>query len=200
MHEQIPEMKGRGNMRGIRVIVALLVCVVMSSCAGLSSEGKTGPAGEDASAGSSAGYLRVVKTFERPWQVACSGEECGSAGLASFDTPLPRGVESFDVTVTVTMDYTLSASDTAQLHVFHCPNDSPPVPCPIQFLPPDLLPLSSSVDPTTTTLSWAGRNFGAGGFEGWHYQLEALVFDGSGDSKARMSGSKMTVVVEMTRG
>ncbi len=104
------------------------------------------------------------------------------------------------MTVTVTMDYMLSASDAALLHLFYCPKDTPPIPCPLQFLPPDPLPLSSAADPTTTTLSWVGRNFGVGDYEGWHYSLLAELQLGSGDARAKMSGSKMTVVVEMTRG
>lgn len=188
-------------MRRITLFVVLLACTVLSSCAGLSSEEQGGPTDAVTSVGSGAGYFRVVKIFERPWHIECSEERCISGRtLASFDIPLPRGLESFDVTVTVTAEYTLSASDTAQLHVWYCPIDTPPLPCPRQFLSPDLLPLSSSVDPTTTTLSWFGDDFPAGSYEGWHYQLQALVFNRSGDSEARMSGSKMTVVVEMARG
>lgn len=70
-----------------------------------------------------------MKTFERPWQVACSGGECGQEFLASIDTAVPGGVTSFDVTVTLMMDYMLRASDAAQLHLFYCPIDTPPVPC-----------------------------------------------------------------------
>lgn len=89
-------------MRRIGILIVVLAFTALSSCAGLSPEGELGPTGD---ADVASGHLRVVKVFERPWEVDCSGEECGSATLASFDTPLPQGVESFDVTVTVTLDF-----------------------------------------------------------------------------------------------
>lgn len=187
-----------GVPRTKRLLALSTIPLIIAAWAWSSAGGTGVTASLDAS--EAAPFMRVVKVVDHPWHKTCTGVECGSTDypIRSFDTAIPTGVARFDVVLTLTINFRLSAADRAASHVFHCPNADLPVPCPLSFLAPDLLPLAPTKGATTTTLQWYGKGFPTADYLGWHYELHAQFVDGSGDGQVTISGSKMVASFEMT--
>ena len=82
------------------------------------------------------------------WSYLCGGDSCVSSILVPLDVTTPSGTTSFDVVVTLTLDYRTSAKDIGLVEMRYRTVGGPHGP-----MPPKTYPLTSR-SRTTTTLTW----------------------------------------------
>ena len=136
----------------------------------------------------SSGVSRLERTTVLRWASFCESDDCGIATTPIRYTT-PTDVASVDVTLSVTLDYKTSRGDTANAGVSL--DDGTP---PYDALRPSY-PLGTSRTPTSTTLTWARRDLPASG-RAYTFWLSVASRDGNRDGASRVSGSRMTVVIE----
>jgi hypothetical protein len=148
--------------------------------------------------GNPPGYLRVVRTIDQAWNVQCVNDPCSTTPRFTLDIPTPRHVQSFDLVLTVTMDYRTTPKDWATAAVFKCPALNPPPPCAFLLLDPGPFPLApaSTGGGSTISLSWSGKGLSAG-YRAWRFELLITPMDGSGDNAVTITGRRVTAVFEM---
>ena len=170
--------------------VALAV-LVLASCAEVS--GQTGdpavlrPAPE--------GFRRIVRTQDRFREFTCTDPSaCQPATVAVWPVPDPRGPGEFQLVITLTFSYRLSAGDLAHLGIStSCPLTDPPSPCPTPA-PSRTMPLTFHDGPMTTTVTWAlPPRDGPGSFVYFMADLD----DRSDDGSIHLVTRRVTAVFEM---
>jgi hypothetical protein len=140
--------------------------------------------------------LRVVQTHNGAWVLKCFGFPCGGGSSVSAVVPTPDGADTFDVVVTVTMDYATSPGDRAGARMFYCRGARGYCYSPFRYLAPGSFPLATSTG-DSVTLAWAANGLKADP-DGWTYGMWLSLHDGSGDDKAQISGKVSAAVFEMT--
>ncbi len=174
-------MLGPRRWGRLMVAGAAALALTTTACAGLGA-GSSSRRGVAAAGSDPAGYLRVVRTADKAWSVECINDPCSSTPRFSTNVPVPDGVMSFDLVLTVTMQYTTTRRDWGEAEVTYCPYAIPPPPCAYLTLEPGRFPLASAAMPggATTTMTWSKKGLSAG-YSAWHYQLLITPWDGSGD-------------------
>jgi len=180
-----------------RLAIAAVLTSSASACAAVGSRAAPLASGGTGT-GNPPGYLRVVRTLDRGWSVQCVNDPCSTTPRFSFDIPTPSGVKSFDLVLTVTMQYRTTPLDRAEASVFYCPALSPPPPCAYLLLKPGQFPMAPAAtgDGSTVSLSWSGKGFSAS-YEAWRYELLITPFDGSGDNAVKVNSRLVTAVFDM---
>lgn len=92
----------------------------------------------------------LIRATQRtgPWSFACGGDTCVSSVLDPLNVTTPSGATSFDVVVTLTLDYRTSAKDIGLVEMRYRTLGGPH-----GAMPPKTYPLTST-SRTTTTLTW----------------------------------------------
>jgi hypothetical protein len=173
--------RARIALVGVGLALGLLVAVTSSA----SQPAQTGA--------DSTGVSRVERTiiFPSPWRSTCSGNACTVRTLFSIPMATPAGTPAVDVTVTVSLDYRITAGDFARAHLRFGPQSGSLV-----AMPPGRFPLRSTTgDADATTLSWAAQNITGGG-QTYVFELSIHAHDGSSDRRATVTGTRLTAVVE----
>jgi hypothetical protein len=136
----------------------------------------------------SGGLASGEATFERSWTITCTPNACEQLPIGYLELSTPANV---DVVATATLEYKTSAGDRARLELFYTPSGTPG---PRITMPPGKFHLSSATF-SSTTLSWAQKDVPGGG-QGYFFQAGISAEDNDGDGKARVSGARVTLVVE----
>jgi hypothetical protein len=172
----------------------VLVALGVSSCARVPVTASRAQASTTASPVPATKVLRVVKTVQGRWGGSCTvGCSVGAPVFATI--PTPAGAARFDVVVTVTMDYAISARDTGRVGLIYCRAELG-VDCPFHgvLMLPGRFPIASS---HTITLTWVAKGLRSDS-QGWIYSSDIELHDGSGDDKVTIHGNVATAVFEMT--
>jgi len=187
----------RNTMAGFAVVATLALCGSGCAAVGSGTASRAGTGGPAAVA-DPPGYLRVVRTADRSWSVECINDPCSTSPRFSVNVPTPQGVTSFDLVLTVTMQYTTTPKDWAEASVFFCPYANPPPPCAFLLLEPGRFPIAPAATGGggTATLTWSGKGMSAG-YKAWHYELLVTPYDGSGDRAVTVTGHLVTAVFDM---
>lgn len=92
----------------------------------------------------------LIRATQRtgPWSFGCGSDTCVSSVLDPLDVTTPSGATSFDVVVTLTLDYRTSAKDIGLVQLRYRTVGGPH-----GTMPPRAYPLTST-SRTTTTLTW----------------------------------------------
>ena len=136
----------------------------------------------------SEGVSRVERRMMVSWASDCETDNCGIVTTPIAYTT-PAAPASVDLTLTVTLDYRTSRRDTARAGVSL--DDGTP---PFERMRPSY-PLTTARTPTTTTLTWMRRDVPAAGKE-YTFRLSVAPGDRNSDGGSRVSGTRMTVVIE----
>lgn len=140
-------------------------------------------------------FRRIVRQQARQYDFTCTDpSSCSPATIANWPVPDPRGPGEFQLVITLTFSYRLSAGDLAHLGISTtCPLTDPPSPCPTP-VPSRTMPLASHDGPMTTTVMWALHpRDGPGSFVHFMADLD----DRSGDGSVRLATRRVTAVFEM---
>lgn len=144
------------------------------------------------------GHVRVERTLELDdrWRVATGSDFGNVVQLFSESVDTPSSAEEMDVVVSVSLDARTSKSDMASLSVTHHVQNG--FPHPPGRMPPGEFKLVSP-SPRIASVhhaSWAAR-LSTQGFP-VTFTLDVRADDGpDADRRARASGRKLTVVIEM---
>lgn len=177
------------DVRVRRLLAVAIAFLVLTSCADLRQ-----PRGASDRV-TPEGFLRIVKHLNPPSDFTCTDpSSCQFPTIASWPIPAPRGPGKYQLVISLTFAYRLSAGDLAHLGIStSCPLTDPPAPCPTP-VPYRTTPLASHDGPMTTTVTWAlpPRN----GPGSWVYFMAELD-DGSGDGSIHFVTRRVTAVFEM---
>lgn len=141
---------------------------------------------------------RITRSFaiRSRWEAICTPDGCGGLPIAWVDLATPGSPSDVSVAVIATFDFAVAGGDSAEAELVYTPARG--APGPRLTLPPGRFPIRPSNDSLTDsiTLSWGKRQIAGKGQE-YSFQLEILAKDDSGDSRASVSGSKVTLIVEL---
>lgn len=159
-----------------RLPAAALALLVLASCAQ-----DPGKPGSGAARSLPEGFRRIVRTQRQARDFTCTDPSaCQPATIAVWPVPDPRGQGDFQLVITLTFSYRLSAGDLAHLGIdTSCPLTEPPAPCPTPA-PRRMTPLTSHDGPMTTTVTWGlPARAGPGSFVYFMADLDDRSGDGS---------------------
>ncbi len=197
MNSRLRTAEGRRRATLQTLVVGL--ALLGQACGALAdpSTGGTSPVPSPVTRADSA-ITRVIRTFEykEPWRAQCDLAGCASVPIAWADVRTPPSLDSVGVVVTVTLDYLVEGPDYAEVELVYTAGGAPG---PRLTLPPGRFPLTSpqgSVVNTTTSMHWGRRRI-AGAGEEYSFQAEVIARDMDGDGGSSVSGSLITLVVEL---
>lgn len=186
----------RGATVGRRTLLGLICLSVGLLVAAVAIQGEANPTSHRSAS------RQIVKTyvFPRGWDARCDPEGCGNPTLASLNLRTSSSYSTFDLVVTATLDYRVSAGD--ELHVSTSYGGEQRR----RLLPmrPGDFPLSmqapaSPAPPlSTTTMSWAERGLKG---QGKTYRLVVGISprDRDGDGFVVSHGRRLTLVVRVNQ-
>lgn len=144
----------------------------------------------------SIGHRRIERTilFTDPWEARCDSRGCSIPKLIGVVASTPESVAAVDVVMWATLDYSISRGDWAEAEAGYV-HDGKTSPMTAGPYPLSSLGSSPSLR-STTTLTWAKGVLGAAGKQ-YEFVVAINPRDGDGDRTVRVSGTKLTLIIEM---
>lgn len=140
--------------------------------------------------------VRHILTSDTGWTYSCRPSFCVGTGWVGAPIVTPEDAAYVDVTVSLTIDYRTSRGDVAGVELRYTPERSPRASV---LMAPGRFTLSwPNQQRTSTTLVWAEEQVPAAG-HAYGFDWVGRVQDADGDGSYAFSGTRFTMIVEMTR-